>query len=307
MIIECPKCKFSQPQDVYCAQCGIDMATFKAPEEPTLKRVLQSPLFGMTLVFIGISAGVYFYLNRVKYTTYSGAKGLSFQVDPRNLSENSSTEVRFETTETEAPAPSPAASNSAVALTPSAAPVVVSRSVAASESNVLSFEGFEMTREQASTFMAGSLFIGEMDRIKAYLLPENESVKKILSSLKKVSSGSSQLDELISTQIFMEKGATETEAQGLNFQLKVSEGATSRKASLFVERNLKLSGVSEVATFEFVDQEWPKNHLIVLIGLVPRKASQTLQSKRQGLFSILNSADYLEGRTLLLVVFKNQM
>ncbi|MEQ1721676.1 MAG: hypothetical protein ABL930_00780 [Pseudobdellovibrio sp.] len=49
MLINCPRCGFSQPKDQYCAQCGIDMQSFKPKEEPALTK-----FFGNTGVQIAL-------------------------------------------------------------------------------------------------------------------------------------------------------------------------------------------------------------------------------------------------------------
>lgn len=57
MLVKCPRCGFSQPQDKYCAQCGIDMETFKPPRQSVFVRLATSPLLylGVALIVIGIS------------------------------------------------------------------------------------------------------------------------------------------------------------------------------------------------------------------------------------------------------------
>lgn len=52
MLVKCPKCSFSQPQDQYCAQCGVDMMSYKPPQKSALATVLKDPLFHLTLVII---------------------------------------------------------------------------------------------------------------------------------------------------------------------------------------------------------------------------------------------------------------
>lgn len=53
MLINCPKCGFSQPNDRYCAKCGVDMVAFRPHSEPFWKQLLLSPLF-----LIGITASL---------------------------------------------------------------------------------------------------------------------------------------------------------------------------------------------------------------------------------------------------------
>lgn len=53
MLINCPKCGFSQPNDRYCAKCGVDMVAFRPHADPFWKQLLLSPLF-----LIGITAAL---------------------------------------------------------------------------------------------------------------------------------------------------------------------------------------------------------------------------------------------------------
>ncbi len=52
MLVRCPKCNFSQPQDQYCAQCGIDMLSFKPAHLPVHKKLLKSGLFQFMFVLV---------------------------------------------------------------------------------------------------------------------------------------------------------------------------------------------------------------------------------------------------------------
>lgn len=61
MIVKCPKCGFDQPKDTYCANCGIEMESFKPKKPPILKQVIKSPLFSLFL-FIALGYGSFLYL-----------------------------------------------------------------------------------------------------------------------------------------------------------------------------------------------------------------------------------------------------
>ncbi len=59
MLMNCPKCGFSQPQDRYCASCGIDMQAFKPSVEPFASRVARgmgAQILVLILVFGGATA-----------------------------------------------------------------------------------------------------------------------------------------------------------------------------------------------------------------------------------------------------------
>lgn len=101
MNINCPKCGFTQPQDQYCARCGVDITTYKAPPKPILKQIAGSLLFQLMLVFFfGGSAVYWVHQNSVQKTNarIQFLKGTSLQV------QSSAERNQFESTR-EAPTP----------------------------------------------------------------------------------------------------------------------------------------------------------------------------------------------------------
>lgn len=59
MIIECPKCGFTQPKDRYCARCGVDIENFQIQPPPLFVRLLNSPslyvgFFIFSLLVLGL-------------------------------------------------------------------------------------------------------------------------------------------------------------------------------------------------------------------------------------------------------------
>lgn len=50
MMIECPRCGFSQPKDQYCASCGVDMDQLLAKPKPLFVRLVQNPNFHLALI-----------------------------------------------------------------------------------------------------------------------------------------------------------------------------------------------------------------------------------------------------------------
>ncbi len=60
MLMNCPRCGFSQPKDQYCAQCGVDMEAFKPKAEPLLKIIFRSTTTHVLLLLVAaIFAGQY--------------------------------------------------------------------------------------------------------------------------------------------------------------------------------------------------------------------------------------------------------
>lgn len=52
MLINCPRCGFQQPQDQYCAQCGVDMENYKPSTPPAWKRLLGNPLVQLSALVV---------------------------------------------------------------------------------------------------------------------------------------------------------------------------------------------------------------------------------------------------------------
>lgn len=57
MLMKCPKCGFVQPEDQFCARCGVDVKNYQTRPSPLLQRVLSHPsvwiiLFSATTYFI---------------------------------------------------------------------------------------------------------------------------------------------------------------------------------------------------------------------------------------------------------------
>lgn len=44
-MMECPRCGFQQPEDRFCANCGLDIDSFRAKPKPLSQRLMGSPLF----------------------------------------------------------------------------------------------------------------------------------------------------------------------------------------------------------------------------------------------------------------------
>lgn len=59
MMVNCPKCGFSQPGDQYCARCGIDMVTYQPVKKPLVGRVIRSTYFQLCTLMIVIAVVIF--------------------------------------------------------------------------------------------------------------------------------------------------------------------------------------------------------------------------------------------------------
>ncbi len=56
MMHECPKCGFVQPQDQYCANCGLDIENYKPAPEPLLKKLGKNTVLQVLIVIVTLLA-----------------------------------------------------------------------------------------------------------------------------------------------------------------------------------------------------------------------------------------------------------
>lgn len=77
MLINCPKCNFSQPKETYCAKCGIEMDAYLPEKKPFFISFIKNPVVHIVLFLIAIFLG---------YTTYQHQTPLD--LDSSNLSQD---------------------------------------------------------------------------------------------------------------------------------------------------------------------------------------------------------------------------
>ena len=58
MMINCPKCGFLQDKEQYCAQCGVNMESWKPPKVPAWKKLASNWMFQLGFLFLIILAVV---------------------------------------------------------------------------------------------------------------------------------------------------------------------------------------------------------------------------------------------------------
>lgn len=79
MLVNCPKCNFSQPKDTYCAKCGIEMDAYRPEKKPILKVLIKNPF---THLFLFLAASYF------AYTTYIHKNNSISELTSRNISAN---------------------------------------------------------------------------------------------------------------------------------------------------------------------------------------------------------------------------
>lgn len=110
MLVKCPRCDFSQPKDQYCAQCGIDMQSFKPPRKSVLKSYLTDPLLylAIALIIVGVSIATLYKKDKSNLAQrVSFLKGNVQIASTNGLDKKSSMETAVARLEAEVPSASP--------------------------------------------------------------------------------------------------------------------------------------------------------------------------------------------------------
>ena len=63
-MMKCPKCHFSQPEDQYCANCGIDMGLYSPPTRPFFIYLLRTPFFSFLFLSLMMGGATFFIYHR---------------------------------------------------------------------------------------------------------------------------------------------------------------------------------------------------------------------------------------------------
>ncbi len=71
MLINCPRCAFSQPQDQFCAHCGIDMQSFKPQKKAFLIELFSSTWLQVSVLIVAAAFLAHMILNRAHSKDYS--------------------------------------------------------------------------------------------------------------------------------------------------------------------------------------------------------------------------------------------
>ena len=64
-MIICPHCGFEQPQDIFCAKCGVNMETYISQNQSFFKKVVESTGFYIVLLCIVVSITTFFVYEKI--------------------------------------------------------------------------------------------------------------------------------------------------------------------------------------------------------------------------------------------------
>jgi hypothetical protein len=181
MMMECPRCGFTQPKDRYCANCGLDVESFVAKPKPLLIRIMQNPNLHLSLIgiLIVLVVGYIFYsqgdnVKKQMGQFLNGLPILSRDAGDPNAPENASTEAAADSADSAkavaAANPLPEATSTASAEAPAPAPAF----------DKLDISSWEIPKEALAPLISGAERVGEGNAGRVFLITAGEKVSETI-------------------------------------------------------------------------------------------------------------------------------
>ncbi len=311
MMMECPRCGFSQPKDRYCASCGLDLEHFVATPKPVLSRIAQNSNLHLTLIGILISLVVayIFYAQRDLVTREMGHlfKGLPLlsrdSGDPNapangaKMSRNAPAEAAADD-EIEVDKPAVAMSASLANDTAGMAPTSGSGDKAV-EMQKVEISSWEISRETLSTLLTTAEKVGESNGGRAYLWAQGTKAIETVQNAGRRLSLSRTMPVQLGASAAIEAQSTPTDQFQFGLYLQITK-MENGDALLKWESMMVLpvgAALSEVVLSGNAGVNSTSALLIIFEPPNRTPREEIIAKAGDGPWSILNSAEFRSGMT----------
>lgn len=309
MMVSCPKCGFQQPDDQYCAQCGVDMKAFVPAPEPMTSRLSKNITLQIILagaIIAGLIASIYF------------SQKENIQETLKAAFESPSPEADSEITWTASSDEEKSAGLEARALTPDsnevskpAATSTAKKSASTPTSLIVDY--IEVPEPLLQAWVAEGQTLSETGNSRSILLANTGGIE----GLKRQEWRAEDLGEGASLPFTNSKSVKSSvlgAVQGFNSELGLSIEITpsvSANQTLDMEIDIAINlpiGMDDQATPTTITGRYsiPSDTILVIVGLIPR---QSMRAEVQNAFSggplgIFESADFLSGASEFAIVIR---
>lgn len=246
-MINCPKCNLLQPKDQYCAQCGINMESWRPPEQPGWKKLFGNWIFQLgvlfVLVFLVVLRDVFF--TKRPLPTPEPSTVISENYEPLSQDSQSSANYAQESApppEETAPAPETPAAPDLRKLRAEKSPSETKQKIAALEKRA-NFQVIFLRRSLVERLFQSSKRVDT----NAAVITKDDYLKITEASkgIKTIGSESREFSFNQPRQFFI--GETDTETGiGFGFYLQLRVAESSQPSAIIFEANswyqLKLNG-----------------------------------------------------------------
>ncbi len=319
MMMECPRCAFVQPQDRFCANCGLNVATYQAKPKPLSQRLLSNPalylgLGVLFLVFVGwfLKQSKIAPVDRTVVEQSAPVAGGAMPGTPQvpsaqpdlpapqaNVQRTAVLPAEVAATES---TPAGAAAGAAGASTAASSPVVPP--VVKMPTQVdLSF--YEIARETWQPAAAEGKSLGDQGGWRILQFATKEKLTAALGSARRLPGQRSMATQPSSNaSLHFPSGPAEAH-QGMFFDFSVVKSdAGSLDIEVTGQIQLKLDASTEIANSVNTMAALPGAGAVVMVGSFTRKTPpESIAGLLTGSpLSVLNSLDFVEGQSDLILV-----
>lgn len=328
-MIVCGKCGFTQPKDVYCANCGINLEKYKPEKPPKLVQLLKDPYFQISFSVIVAIAAFFIFINKpstplaenpisspeVEVTDGKTElpEGKVVKLDDEQLKASKSPKVKAKVPsfkkqlkaltkdKPEKPTarkskktqPIALASDSEDSVPSDIAPVVTVKKA--------SFNFYEILPGQVEKYFTGTA------KVQASVIKKSELSIQNLSSSKLPMERKWDLEKSKSNQLdYMIESIEDGELKGIKFAFSHRDktGESSRSINIRVNANIpdKEGSASSIDWSRSLSVE--KDSVVLLKIQLPHNeiSAAFLENNYNSPLSIMGSAQFLEQKTQLLAV-----
>ncbi|MBC7465206.1 MAG: hypothetical protein H7256_04385 [Bdellovibrio sp.] len=329
MMIACPRCGFSQPEDQYCAQCGVNMHTFRPREKSTFKKLTENVGIQIAvLVVIAAVSGSYLIGNSpaakfgksertgstrlVKTSTTSSTVASPSGDSKDNLPGLENKEIEIATNESasfEATQPS----NSSLPKAPPHQPEVASMAKAADGKDggtadaatagvLFKLTYAEVNRDVLQRWISDSSNLGLFQNLQEYsagILPDfakrgDKILQYLKTTEKKLSIG--QIETNVSGK--MSDDGLQVVGLSVNYELKSFDGIVH--GAITVARNGRQSRDRFPAEFDL-----PKGSVFFLVdSLTPQSLGPERNELNMAPFQIFKSQDFMTQNSKFVILIE---
>lgn len=326
--MDCPRCGFSQPDDRFCANCGLNVETYRAKPKPLIQRLLSNPA---SYLVAGVLA---------TFTLIWWAKHTPTSAPERNgIAATSSAPIAssdIQGNPQPAPLPSvypkvspsreaPDARGASEAKTDPNAASAPARASQEKAMTAAETEGgtaqpalrvtqvdinyYEIARDSWQTLVQDGKNVGEQTVFRLLSFSQKEKLNGALAQARRLSGGRQMSNRPSSqTQLHFPLGGTDP-SMGLFFDLSVvrAEG-NSIELELAGQIGLKQEGNTELHGKIETVASLPIGGALVVITQIQRRPIQEsmVQAALTTPLAALESADFMEGQSELIMVIQSK-
>lgn len=320
MQVECPKCHFRQPEDRFCARCGVDMTAYHPPEKSFFEKLVQNGtmifLVGLILLFSGIF--FYFKSTKLKDSAVEGGKKTifisSYKSEAPSTSDAANVNNASATKDTNS-AESPTPASGSLTKTPTDTQTTLKETAALTPNE--SHTSYTLSIQYAEVSLKGFETLEAEARTSGQYISSDYSQGVINYGLQKIKNLKNDITIYAHDKKIIKEGKNETWFQGLKSsndnnnigltnELKIKEVSSDKiTADLKIEKryqiNLSTPGAKEFQTMDYIGTlELGEEQVYFITNVLTTQPMLAQQEYLTSIspFEILKSINFKTGESL---------